>query len=87
MPESRDNADESPLDDGTRHGIATDRELYHAAIRAMSEGFVLHAPDGSIQMANPSAQEVLGLTLDQMTGRSAVDPRWRLVRADSRCAR
>jgi PAS domain S-box-containing protein len=56
--------------------------LYQSAIRAMSEGFVLHGPDGSIRTANPSAEHILGLTLDQMTGRSAIDPRWQLVRPD-----
>src|SRR6187549_3037790 len=61
---------------------ATDRLLYQSAVRATSEGIVVHAPDGSIRMANPSAEKILGLTLDQLTGRSAVDPRWQLVRAD-----
>jgi PAS domain S-box-containing protein len=56
--------------------------LYPSAIRAMSEGFVVHGADGAIRMANPSAEQILGLTLDQMTGRSAIDPRWRLVRPD-----
>lgn len=53
--------------------------LYRSTIRAMSEGVVIHAPDGHIVDANPAAQRVLGLTLDQLRGLSPIDPRWRLV--------
>ncbi|HRE91535.1 MAG TPA: PAS domain S-box protein, partial [Myxococcota bacterium] len=45
----------------------------------MSEGVVIHAPDGRIVDANPAAQRVLGLSLDQLRGLSPIDPRWRLV--------
>lgn len=53
--------------------------LYRSTIRAMSEGVVIHAPDGHIVDANPAAQRVLGLSLDQLKGLSPIDPRWRLV--------
>ncbi|MEO0605989.1 MAG: PAS domain-containing protein, partial [Myxococcota bacterium] len=54
-------------------------DLLGATFRAMSEGVVLHGPDGSIRMANRSAAEVLGLTSEQLMGRSPLDPRWELV--------
>lgn len=56
--------------------------LYRSTIRAMSEGVVIHAPDGHIVDANPAAQRVLGLSLDQLKGLSPIDPRWRLVDRD-----
>jgi len=43
---------------------------------------VVHDESGRIQSANPSAERILGLSFDQMTGRTAVDPRWRLVTED-----
>lgn len=55
---------------------------YQAVFGAMSEGVVVHAVDGAIQSANEAAQRALGLTLDQMTGRAATDPRWRLLNQD-----
>jgi two-component system, cell cycle sensor histidine kinase and response regulator CckA len=66
----------------TAGGLDGAEELYQSAVRAMSEGIVVHAQDGSIEAANPSAEQILGLTLDELTGRAAVDPRFRLVRTD-----
>lgn len=55
---------------------------YQSVFQSMSEGLVIHNPDGTIRAANPSAARVLGLSLDQLMGRAATDPRWRLVTAD-----
>ena len=55
---------------------------YETVIRAMAEGVVIHEPDGAILTANPSAEAILGLTLDQMQGRHPVDPDWALSRED-----
>lgn len=54
-------------------------KLYRSVLRAMSEGVVVHAADGSIDFANPAAERALGLTLQQMMGRAAVDTRWQLL--------
>lgn len=61
-----------------REYVAAER-LHQAVIRAMSEGVVVHGPDGSIRMANPGAEAILGLSEAQMAGRSPLDPDWRLV--------
>lgn len=56
--------------------------IYQVVFRSMSEGLVIHEPDGSIRAANEAAERVLGLTVDQMSGRAATDPRWRLMKPD-----
>jgi diguanylate cyclase (GGDEF)-like protein/PAS domain S-box-containing protein len=43
---------------------------------------VVHAADSSIQFANPSAAQLLGLTPEQLLGRTAIDPAWHFVRED-----
>jgi len=48
----------------------------------MIQGVVYQNADGYITNANPAAQHILGLTLDQMQGRTSIDPRWRAVRED-----
>lgn len=48
----------------------------------MPIGAVYQSADGTIIAANPAAERILGLTLDQMTGRKSIDPRWRAVRED-----
>jgi PAS domain S-box-containing protein len=45
-------------------------------------GVVVHAADTSITYANPRACELLGLSLDQMQGRTALHPGWRFLRDD-----
>ncbi|WP_309569809.1 PAS domain S-box protein, partial [Deinococcus sp.] len=42
-------------------------------------GVTVHAPDSSFLHANDRAQEILGVSLEQLTGRNAMDPRWRAI--------
>ncbi len=55
---------------------------YKSVVNAMSEGVVLQAQDGTIQACNPAAEHIVGLTADQMMGRTSLDPIWRSVRED-----
>lgn len=55
---------------------------YSCVFRSMSEGLVIHNVDGSIRTANAAAERVLGLSLEQLTGRVATDPRWQLIELD-----
>lgn len=48
----------------------------------MFDGVVYQAADGRITSANDAACDILGLTLDQMTGRTSMHPEWRTVRED-----
>ena len=48
----------------------------------VAEGIVLQDESGAIVEANPAASHLLGLTNDQLLGRTPVDSRWRAVRAD-----
>ncbi len=48
----------------------------------MAEGVVVQDRDGSILECNPSAERILGLTADEMKGRTSMDPRWRAVHDD-----
>ncbi len=55
---------------------------YRQLFETMGQGVVYHAADGAIIDANPAAQRMLGLTLDQLQGLTSVDPRWNAVHAD-----
>ncbi len=48
----------------------------------LTVGVVLQSSDGSIRDANPAAEQILGLSVDQMQGRTSMDPRWRAVHED-----
>ncbi len=55
---------------------------FHRLFETMAEGVVYQDTDGYVTLANPRAEEILGLTLDEMRGRTSSDPRWRAIRED-----
>ncbi len=55
---------------------------YHTLFETMAQGAVYQAADGRIISANPAAERILGLSLDQMQGRTSLDPRWRAIHED-----
>ncbi len=72
-----------------RHRIAIERasaleaeRRLRALFDAMAEGVVVQDSQAAILEANPAAERILGLTLDEMTGRTSLDPRWRAVHED-----
>lgn len=48
-------------------------------LTTLRTGVVVHGPDSSIWYSNPRACELLGMTEDQMYGRTALDPDWHFV--------
>ena len=54
--------------------------LYTAVIGSLAEGVVVQDSDGVIQTCNASATSILGLTVDQIMGRTSLDPVWRTIR-------
>lgn len=55
---------------------------YQSIISAMSEGIVMHDDQGNIVANNKSAETILGLTKDQLYGRTSFDPNWRAIHED-----
>src|SRR5512140_3463141 len=53
-----------------------------AALAALSEGVVMQLAGGEIVACNPAAERILGLTRDQLAGRTSMDPAWRAVHED-----
>jgi diguanylate cyclase (GGDEF)-like protein/PAS domain S-box-containing protein len=62
--------------------IKESEERYRSVITAMTEGIVLQQADGCITACNDSAEIILGLTAEQMMGRTSIDPRWRSIHED-----
>lgn len=55
---------------------------YRAVLSSLSEGIIVQDADGSISSCNASAERILGLSADQLMGRTSIDPRWCAVRED-----
>jgi len=67
-----------PADDLHAAGAARYRRLFET----MAKGVVYQDSSGAIIDANPAAERLLGMTLDQMRGVTSVDSRWHAVRED-----
>lgn len=55
---------------------------YRSVVSTMSEGVILQAHDGTIQASNAAAEQILGLSVEQMMGLNSIDPRWRAIHED-----
>ena len=55
---------------------------YRQLINYLNVGFVIHAPDTTILLCNVTACDLLGLSMDQMLGTTAIDPTWHFLRED-----
>ncbi len=72
---------------------AFERKLMEEALResekkhrilfeTMAQGVVYQNAEGNIISANPAAERILGLSFDQMTGRTSRDSRWKSIHED-----
>jgi len=57
-------------------------ERHRLLFETMTQGVVYQDRNGRIFNANPAATQILGLTFDQMQGRTSIDPRWRAMHED-----
>jgi len=57
-------------------------EKYRLLFETMSQGVVYQNAEGRIISSNSAAERILGLSLDQMMGRTLMDPCWQAIRED-----
>lgn len=57
-------------------------ETYRTLFETVTHGIVYQDNEGRIISANPAAERILGLSLDQMQGRSSIDPKWGAIHED-----
>ncbi|MER3445269.1 MAG: hypothetical protein C4333_14580, partial [Meiothermus sp.] len=55
---------------------------HHRLFETVPLGVVYQDREGRIISANPAAQRILGLSLEQLQGMTSLDPRWHTVRDD-----
>ncbi len=55
---------------------------YRTLFETMSQGVLHQDLDGKIISANPAAERILGLSIDQMQGKTFTDPMWRAIQED-----
>jgi len=63
-------------------GDEGDQHWSRVLLDALEEGFTLQGRHGEILACNPAAGQILGLSPDQLWGRTSLDPRWHAVHDD-----
>jgi PAS domain S-box-containing protein len=84
---TRDSAGKPILISGTCRDKTQDVQnetQYRALVEALAEGVVVQDAQGQIIEFNPAALRILGLTEDQIRGRTSMDPKWRAFREDGK---
>jgi diguanylate cyclase (GGDEF)-like protein/PAS domain S-box-containing protein len=64
------------LDQASAQPLEVLAEQHRLLVHNTDSGLVLHDAEGVIVSANPAAERLLGLTVSELRGRPALDPRW-----------
>ncbi|MCU0626497.1 MAG: PAS domain S-box protein [Gemmatimonadaceae bacterium] len=62
--------------------LAESATRFQLVLDHIQDGVVLQDREGRIMVWNPSAERILGLSGDQLQGKSSVDPHWAAIRDD-----
>ncbi|MBP6672690.1 MAG: PAS domain S-box protein, partial [Bacteroidetes bacterium] len=62
--------------------LRNSEEKHRTLFDTMAQGVVYHDHAGAIVSANPAAERLLGISLDQIVGRTSLDPRWHCIHED-----
>ncbi|WP_161993250.1 sensor domain-containing diguanylate cyclase [Lacisediminimonas profundi] len=62
--------------------LQASEERYRTVVAALFDGVVLMNADGTIKASNSSAQRILGLSMDELAGKTSYDPHWQAIHED-----
>jgi len=66
----------------TEEELRRNETKYRSLFESMMYGIVYLDANGKIVSANPAAERILGLPVNQMKGRTPLDPRWKMMHED-----
>jgi diguanylate cyclase (GGDEF)-like protein/PAS domain S-box-containing protein len=65
-----------------QHRLQESENKHRRLFETMTQGVVYQDASGSIISANPAAQRILGMTIEEMNGKTSLDPIWDSFRED-----
>ena len=79
---TKESLDDCSWNTSLAEKLRESEERHRNLFESMMQGVVDQEASGRIIAANPSAEHILGLTVDQMMGITSMDPRWKSIRED-----
>lgn len=72
------------MSDQNKNGddLRESEERFGSLFETLTLGVIYHDRKGTIIRANPAACRILGMTIDQLQGRTSLDPHWRSIHED-----
>ncbi len=67
-----------------RQQLGETKVKYNTLFERVSQGVVYQNIHGKIISANPAAERILGVSLDQMKGKTSIDPDWKVITPDGK---
>jgi PAS domain S-box-containing protein len=68
----------------TREALRASEQKLRALVRDIGIGVLVQGPNAEILQYNQTALDALGLTEDQLLGRTSFDPEWNVIREDGK---
>ncbi len=65
-----------------QQALQDSEQRYRTLLEELHFGVILHGPKTEIMLANVKAMELLGLTQEQLLGKTSFDPDWRVTHED-----
>lgn len=59
-------------------------QFHETLIELIDVGVIYHEPDGSVSFGNLATLKILGVTRDQLMGKTSMDPQWKCIYPDGR---
>ena len=69
-------------DESFSNNLAATASLPGQLVSELPVGIVIQFQDSRILSANSAAAKILGLSIDELLGRTSIDPRWRAIQLD-----
>jgi len=66
----------------TEKALQQSEDQFRFLFETMAQGVIVQDAESKILEANNAASEILGLSRDQLLGKTAYDPRWKLIHED-----
>jgi len=65
-----------------QEALVESEKKHRRLFETITQGVIYQDADGTISSANPAAERILGLSFEQMCGKTSMEPNWQMIKED-----